>query len=136
MPLRVTKVEVTTPPYPSGALVAWAWVQIEDEAGIGFTIRDLRVVRVRDEIKIIMPNAPRMAKCSQGECRGRNSLKACYCNWCGQPLVPSEHSQYDDFVGPISYLSRMLIQEAVLGAYRKSRPVGVAVGGPDSHSKI
>lgn len=90
-----------------------------------FVVRDLKVIRGTKGVFVAMPSRKLSDQCRA--CRGKNHLRAHYCNECGAPLGPDRAEQdesgraklHADIAHPIRSKFRDKLQRLVLNAYEK-----------------
>jgi stage V sporulation protein G len=90
-----------------------------------FVVRDLKIIEGANGPFVAMPSRKLTFHCP--ECRGKNHLRAGYCNQCGRPLKeyqPAADEEgriklYADIAHPINSYCRELIQDRVIAAYRE-----------------
>jgi stage V sporulation protein G len=90
-----------------------------------FVVRDLKIIEGANGPFVAMPSRKLTFHCPQ--CRGKNHLRAGYCNQCGASL--KEHQPpadeegriklYADIAHPINSYCRELIQDEVIAAYQQ-----------------
>ena len=95
-------------------VAAYGWVKIEDGAGLGFRISDLRLMRDGRGFFLNYPQEVREVRC---QCGGTNKPRAKYCNWCGCETKPADAAGYHDLIFPLNKPSNALILEAMVTAY-------------------
>lgn len=117
----VTEVRIHKPETendPSNRLLAFAAVTFDKV----FVVHDCKIVEGEKGVFVGMPTRRSTDKCQQ--CRGKNTLTAAFCNWCGIRLDPDrafkfeEHPKlYQDICHPIDSPWRRSFQNAVLSVY-------------------
>ncbi len=90
-----------------------------------FVVRDLKVIEGANGPFVAMPSRKLTFHCP--ECRGKNHLRAAYCNVCGRSLKEHQPAAdeegriklYADIAHPINSFCRELIQDRVIAAYQE-----------------
>lgn len=88
-----------------------------------FVVRDIKIIDGPNGVFVAMPSRKLMDHCRR--CRGKNHLKARYCNTCGGELDenrrgPSEDGRvklHCDVAHPINPTCRAAVQQAIIKAY-------------------
>ena len=86
-----------------------------------FVVRDLKIIEGANGPFVAMPSRKLTFHCP--ECRGKNHLRASYCNHCGRSLRENQPPAdaegriklYADIAHPINSHCRELIQDKVIG---------------------
>lgn len=89
--LAVSEVGLTYPTHTGDPLfVAYAWFKVSDGAGFVLLVKGAKLLRNRDTgaYFVQMPSEPKLARCREPGCGGRNATHARYCNWCRAELRP------------------------------------------------
>ena len=90
-----------------------------------FVIRDLKIIEGTNGYFVAMPSRKLTDHCPS--CRGKNHLRAHYCNDCGKELpekrTPVNDSQvpklHADIAHPVNSQTRQIIQKSVVEAYHE-----------------
>jgi stage V sporulation protein G len=90
-----------------------------------FVVRDLKIIEGANGPFVAMPSRKLTFHCP--ECRGKNHMRAAYCNQCGRSLKEHQPAAddegriklYADIAHPINSSCRELIQEGVIAAYQE-----------------
>ena len=89
-----------------------------------FVVRDLKIIEGQNGAFVAMPSRKLADRCPK--CRGKNHLRAQYCNDCGARLaekrfmVPGAKVRlYADTAHPVNTKCRELIQQKVLTAFKE-----------------
>jgi stage V sporulation protein G len=126
--MKVTHVTVKLSSQAADRLKAFCTMTFDGE----FVVRDLKIIEGTNGLFIAMPSRKLTDHCPK--CRGKNHLRAKFCNDCGAKLQENRVSDEDvqgklhaDIAHPINSECRARIQEAILQAYREElRRVGRA----------
>ncbi len=89
-----------------------------------FVVRDIKIINGNSGLFIAMPSRKLSAHCSR--CRGKNHLKARFCNQCGarlssdrgEPAPIDRVKLYADIAHPINQRCRDHLQGKILSEYR------------------
>ena len=87
-----------------------------------FAVRDIKIIDGPGGLFVAMPSRKLMDHCPR--CRGKNHVKARYCNTCGSPLPAGREAALDDgrsklhcdVAHPINAATRLAVQEAIIRA--------------------
>lgn len=90
-----------------------------------FVVRDLKVVEGTNGLFVAMPSRKLSVHCPQ--CRGKNHLRARFCNECGAKLPPARPAgdaagrprMHRDIAHPINPTFREIVQNRVIEKYRE-----------------
>ena len=90
-----------------------------------FVIRDIKIIDGPNGIFVAMPSRKLMDHCPQ--CRGKNHLRAAFCNGCGAKLDENRRGAGEDgrlklhcdVAHPINAACRMTVQDAIIRAYHE-----------------
>ena len=104
----------------SDRLKAVCSITLDDE----FVVRDLKVVEGTNGLFVAMPSRKLSVHCPQ--CRGKNHLRARFCNECGSKLPPTRAGgdaagrlrMHRDIAHPINPTFREIVQSRVIEKYR------------------
>jgi stage V sporulation protein G len=104
----------------SDRLKAVCSITLDDE----FVVRDLKVVEGTNGLFVAMPSRKLSVHCPQ--CRGKNHLRARFCNECGTKLPPARAGgdaagrlrMHRDIAHPINPTFRETVQNCVIEKYR------------------
>ncbi|HUU31434.1 MAG TPA: SpoVG family protein [Phycisphaerae bacterium] len=126
--MKVTHVTVKLSSQAADRLKAFCTMTFDGE----FVVRDLKIIEGTNGLFIAMPSRKLTDHCPK--CRGKNHLRAKFCNDCGAKLQENRVSDEDvqgklhaDIAHPINSECRARIQETILQAYREElRRVGRA----------
>lgn len=96
-------------------------ITLDDE----FVVRDLKVVEGTNGLFVAMPSRKLSVHCPQ--CRGKNHLRARFCNECGAKLPPARPTgdaagrprMHRDIAHPINPTFREIVQNRVIEKYRQ-----------------
>ena len=99
-----------------------------------FVVRDLKIIEGANGPFVAMPSRKLTFHCP--ECRGKNHLRASYCNHCGRSLRENQPPAdaegriklYADIAHPINSHCRELIQDKVISAYQEETEVSKQPG--------
>ena len=137
--MKVTNVTVKLSPHSSDRLKAFCTMTLDNE----FVVRDLKIIEGTNGLFVAMPSRKLTDHCPK--CRGKNHLRAKFCNDCGARLperrVSDEEAHgklHADVAHPINTECRNRIQQILLDAYeeeRKRAGVGGEGGTPPSPEK-
>ena len=91
----------------------------------GFVVRDVKVIEGTNGLFVAMPSRKMSDHCTQ--CRGKNHLRAKYCNNCGAKLSEERvraNSQgrmklHADIAHPINAECRKLIQDKIIASFEE-----------------
>ncbi|NOZ22735.1 MAG: hypothetical protein GXP25_16780 [Planctomycetes bacterium] len=118
--MEITEISVKLLDEPEGPLQAYCSITFDDE----FAVKDLKIIKGAEGTFVAMPSRKVSAKCPK--CRGKNHIKARFCNDCGARLnikrgrfVEAQNKLYVDVAHPINPACREKIEKAVLAAYRE-----------------
>ena len=119
--MEVTEVRVKLVDNDDDRLKAFCSITLDDE----FVVRDIKVIGGEGRYFVAMPSRKMSDHCPK--CRGKNHLRARYCNYCGKPL-PGNRVQKDpsgrmklhaDIAHPINTQCRCHIQKAVVEKFEE-----------------
>ena len=120
--MEITEVKVKLIESQSDRLRAFCSITIDNN----FVIRDLKIIEGIKGAFVAMPSRKIMDTCNR--CRGKNHLRAQYCNECGATLNPNRGKDgsrrsklHADIAHPINSECRELIQQSVLNAYQEEK---------------
>jgi len=120
--MKVTNVTVKLSPHSSDRLKAFCTMTLDNE----FVVRDLKIIEGTSGLFVAMPSRKLTDHCPK--CRGKNHLRAKFCNDCGARLperrVSDEEAQgklHADVAHPINTECRNRIQQILLEAYEEER---------------
>jgi stage V sporulation protein G len=90
-----------------------------------FAVRDIKIIDGPGGLFVAMPSRKLMDHCPR--CRGKNHVKARYCNTCGSPLPAGREAALDDgrsklhcdVAHPINAATRLAVQEAIIRAFHE-----------------
>jgi stage V sporulation protein G len=118
--MKVTNVSVKLSPPGGDRLKAFCTMTLDGE----FVVRDLKIIEGTSGLFVAMPSRKLTDHCPK--CRGKNHLRAKFCNDCGARLGESRVSDEDvlgklhaDIAHPINTECRGRLQGAILDAYRQ-----------------
>jgi stage V sporulation protein G len=116
--MKVTEVRVKLNLSPTDRLRGFCSITLENS----FAIRDIKIIEGPSGLFVAMPSRKSMDHCPR--CRGKNHLRAKFCNNCGTALNENRHSTDEsrqkfhcDVAHPINAASRAAVQEAILRTY-------------------
>ena len=116
----VTEVHINLMGGDGGPLRAFASVVFDD----CFVVRDLKILCIGGRTVVAMPVRKATDRCPH--CRGKNHLRARYCNCCGIELVAGRErgaTLYHDTSHPINREFRAEVERAVLSEYHAALPL-------------
>jgi stage V sporulation protein G len=118
--MKVTNVTVKLSPPGGDRLKAFCTMTLDSE----FVVRDLKIIEGTNGLFVAMPSRKLTDHCLK--CRGKNHLRAKFCNDCGAKLpekrVYDEDAQgklHADIAHPINSDCRARLQDVILQAYRE-----------------
>jgi stage V sporulation protein G len=118
--MKVTNVTVKLSPPGGDRLKAFCTMTLDSE----FVVRDLKIIEGTNGLFVAMPSRKLTDHCPK--CRGKNHLRAKFCNDCGAKLPEKRISDEDaqgklhaDIAHPINSECRGRLQEVILQAYRE-----------------
>ena len=118
--MKVTNVTVKLAPQSGDRLKAFCTVTLDDE----FVVRDLKIIEGTSGLFVAMPSRKLTDHCPK--CRGKNHLRAKFCNDCGARLpddrVADDEAQgklHADVAHPINSECRNRIQGVILDDFRE-----------------
>lgn len=114
--VKITSMEVMLAPNADrGVVQAYVSVVFDDM----FKVCDIKVIRVRDRIRVVMPSRKEKVHCPK--CQNVNCFNARFCNSCGtaQPMTKPE-TLFHDVVFPKNTSMKRHIETEVLKAYLKA----------------
>jgi len=93
--------------------------------GASFVIRDIKIIDGPHGIFVAMPSRKVMDHCPK--CRGKNHLRARFCNHCGAALNENRHAASEegggklfcDVAHPINAACRVMVQDAIIEAFHE-----------------
>ncbi len=117
--MEVTDAQVKLVNDRSNKLRAFCTVTVDDE----FVIRDIKIIKGTNGYFVAMPSRKLKDRCPS--CKGKNHLRAFYCNRCGGSLPDGRVSHdsegrpklHADIAHPINQGCRDRIQTAIIAAY-------------------
>jgi stage V sporulation protein G len=121
-PLEITEIRIKLVGDGRSRLKAYCSVTFADQ----FAVRDLKIVEGARGAFVAMPSRKVSDHCPQ--CRGKNHLRAAFCNQCGAQLDSSRAERlapgndgrvrlHADLAHPINSQTRLRLHRAVLAAY-------------------
>jgi len=120
--MKVTNVTVKLSPHSADRLKAFCTMTLDDE----FVVRDLKIIEGTSGLFVAMPSRKLTDHCPK--CKGKNHLRAKFCNDCGAPLpekrISDEEAQgklHADVAHPINSECRNRLQKILLDAYEEER---------------
>ena len=120
--MKVTNVTVKLSPHTGDRLKAFCTMTLDGE----FVVRDLKIIEGTSGLFVAMPSRKLTDHCPK--CRGKNHLRAKFCNDCGERLperrISDEEAQgklHADVAHPINTECRNRLQQIILEAYEKER---------------
>ena len=129
--MKVTNVTVKLSPHSSDRLKGFCTMTLDNE----FVVRDLKIIEGTSGLFVAMPSRKLTDHCPK--CRGKNHLRAKFCNDCGARLperrVSDEEAQgklHADVAHPINTECRNRIQQIILEAYEEERKRAGEPGAP------
>lgn len=119
--MKVTEVKIKLVQANRDRLKAYCTMTLDDE----FVVRDLKLIEGTHGMFVAMPSRKLTDRCPK--CRGKNHLRARFCNNCGAKLDENRASTdregrpklHADIAHPINSECRQRIQEAIEAAYRE-----------------
>ena len=131
--MKVTNVTVKLSPHSSDRLKAFCTMTLDNE----FVVRDLKIIEGTSGLFVAMPSRKLTDHCPK--CRGKNHLRAKFCNDCGARLperrVSDEEAQgklHADVAHPINTECRNRLQQIILEAYEEERKRAGEPAEPDA----
>ena len=117
--MEITEVRVKLMEEPGERLKAFCSITFDD----CFVVRDLKIIEGTNGPFVAMPSRKLTAHCH--DCRGKNHLRAAFCNQCGTKLrenqaIRDEEGRaklYADIAHPINSTCREMIQDRVIEAF-------------------
>jgi len=129
--MKVTNVTVKLSPHSSDRLKGFGTMTLDNE----FVVRDLKIIEGTSGLFVAMPSRKLTDHCPK--CRGKNHLRAKFCNDCGARLperrVSDEEAQgklHADVAHPINTECRNRLQQIILEAYEEERKRAGEPGAP------
>ncbi len=120
--MKVTNVTVKLSPHSSDRLKGFCTMTLDGE----FVVRDLKIIEGTSGLFVAMPSRKLTDHCPK--CRGKNHLRAKFCNDCGARLperrVSDEEAQgklHADVAHPINTECRNRLQQIILEAYEEEQ---------------
>jgi stage V sporulation protein G len=121
--VEITEVRIKLMEEPGERLKAFCSITFDD----AFVVRDLKIIEGTHGPFVAMPSRKLTAHCPG--CRGKNHLRAAYCNQCGTrlkeaPALRDDDGRaklYADIAHPINSTCRETIQSRVVEAYEKEK---------------
>lgn len=119
--LTITEIRIKLARRQTDKLRAFGSITFEG----ALVVRDIKVIEKGTALFVAMPSRKICDYCPR--CRGKNYVKARYCNGCGAELAEyragtderGRPQLYSDVAHPINREAREQIQSAVLAAYRR-----------------
>ncbi|MDI6760371.1 MAG: SpoVG family protein [Candidatus Brocadiaceae bacterium] len=118
--MEITEVRVKLTGPNKNRLQAFCSITIDND----FVVRDLKIIEGQNGAFVAMPSRKLADRCPK--CRGKNHLRAQYCNDCGARLAEKRFlvsgakvRLYADTAHPINTKCRELIQHKVLTAFKE-----------------
>ena len=141
--MQITEIRVKLLNEGADHLKAYCSVTFDDQ----FVVRDVKIIEGGKGMFVAMPSRKLTDRCNK--CRGKNHLRARYCNECGNRLSDHRVSLDDggrerlhaDVAHPITVECRQILEASVLDAYREeldqSGRVGTSSAGTgDDHPDV
>lgn len=121
--MEITEVRIKLMDDPTERLKAFCSITINDS----FVVRDLKIIEGTNGLFVAMPSRKLTMHCPK--CRGKNHVKANYCNQCGfrfnhsafRPFSAERVKLYADIAHPINSACREMIQSVVLSSYEDEK---------------
>lgn len=121
--MEITEVRIKLMEEPGERLKAFCSITFDD----AFVVRDLKIIEGASGPFVAMPSRKLTAHCPG--CRGKNHLRAAYCNQCGTrlkeaPALRDDEGRtklYADIAHPINSVCRELIQGRVIEAFEEEK---------------
>ena len=118
--MEITEVRVKLTGSNQNRLQAFCSITIDN----AFVVRDLKIIEGQNGAFVAMPSRKLADRCPK--CRGKNPLRAQYCNDCGAKLDEKRFlvsgakiRLYADTAHPINTKCREVIQQKVLTAFKE-----------------
>jgi len=119
--VNITEVRVRLVNDRNERLKAFCCITLDGE----FVVRDIKVIDGAKGLFVAMPSRKITDHCPK--CRGKNPLRARYCNDCGAPLTGGKFAQaagmgdklHADVAHPINSECRARMQKAIIAAYEE-----------------
>jgi len=119
----ITEVRIKLMDEPGERLKAFCSITFDD----CFVVRDLKIIEGASGPFVAMPSRKLTAHCPH--CRGKNHLRAAYCNQCGARLKETQAAKddegraklYADIAHPINSGCREMIQARVIQAFAEEK---------------
>jgi stage V sporulation protein G len=119
--MRITDVRMKVSPPGQDRLCGYCTITLDG----AFVVRDIKIIDGPNGLFVAMPSRKLMDHCP--DCRGKNHLRARFCNTCGGALDENRHTRVDagrvklhsDLAHPINAVTRSMVQDAIIGAYRQ-----------------
>lgn len=118
--MEITEVRVKLTGPNKNRLQAFCSITIDND----FVVRDLKIIEGQNGAFVAMPSQKLADRCPK--CRGKNHLRAQYCNDCGARLAEKRFlvtgakvRLYADTAHPVNTKCRELIQHKVLTAFKE-----------------
>jgi len=126
----ITEVRIKLMDEPGERLKAFCSITFDD----CFVVRDLKIIEGASGPFVAMPSRKLTAHCPH--CRGKNHLRAAYCNQCGARLKETQAAKddegraklYADIAHPINSGCREMIQARVIQAFAEEKDRAVEPG--------
>ncbi len=117
--MEITEVRIKLMEEPGERLKAFCSITFDD----CFVVRDLKIIEGASGPFVAMPSRKLTSHCPG--CRGKNHLRAAYCNQCGARLKEMQAAKddegraklYADIAHPINSACREMIQARVIQAF-------------------
>ena len=121
--MDITEVRIKLMEEPGERLKAFCSITFDDS----FVVRDLKIIEGASGPFVAMPSRKLTAHCSG--CRGKNHLRAAFCNQCGARLKEVQTIRddegrtklYADIAHPINSSCREMIQGRVIAAFEEEK---------------
>ena len=121
--MEITEVRIKLMDEPGERLKAFCSITFDD----CFVVRDLKIIEGASGPFVAMPSRKLTAHCPG--CRGKNHLRAAYCNQCGARLKETQAAKddegraklYADIAHPINSACRAMIQAQVIKAFEEEK---------------
>jgi len=119
--VEITEVRVKLVDHSGERLRGFCTITFEN----AFVVRDVKIIEGPRGLFVAMPSRKVQDRCVH--CRGKNHLRASYCNDCGKPLSSGDRNGaaqsrlHTDVAHPINQRCRKLIEERVIHEYEAER---------------
>lgn len=118
--MEITEVRVRLTESKKNRLQAFCSITIDND----FVVRDLKIIEGQNGAFVAMPSRKLTDRCPR--CKGKNHIRAQYCNDCGTKLDEKRYLAsdtkirlYADTAHPINSKCRETIQQKVLAAFKE-----------------